>query len=57
MKRWRIWAIWADLSEDTGAVVQATDADQAIERAVFRGVAAGLGARRGYQGLHAQAVV
>jgi hypothetical protein len=51
--KYRIETVWVDGTEDTGVVIEANDPDAAIELAVLRGVASGLGFRPSYRGLAA----
>lgn len=54
MKAFRIWVMWRDVCEDSGVVILASDAEQALGYAASRGVAAGLGRSSKFVGLHAQ---
>lgn len=56
MKTYRIWILWADRSEDSGATFETCSPERAIERAHYTGLVSGFGYRRNYVGLHAQEV-
>ncbi len=55
MANFIIWTLWTDRSEIL-ASVSASTPEAAIAQAVAMGLVSGLGARRSYLGLHAEAV-
>jgi hypothetical protein len=57
MRTYRIWTLWGDLSEDTGARIVAASPDDALASAHRQGLDWGLGYQwPRYQGMHAQEV-